>query len=476
MRRPCLVLCAALAVTGAPARTAAARKIDRQAAIQIAVSQNPQIAAARADEAAVRAQQRQAHAAYMPMLSLTTGVGTSDKATLVPGTAVESVEQQYKNVHFSDLRPVWLGNLSVIQPLYTFGKIARRNEAAAHGLRAREAETRMKKADVAFEVAQLYEGALYARDARRFFEEMKSWLEKVLQGTEDMVARKVGKANERDILRVQAGLGLAEMGINEARAGENEARAGLAAYLGIPADEPLELADDELVPIGRVPAESELAGLVHLASDNRPEFTATREGQRAFDALARAERAGLWPNIFIMAFVDVALTPDRDWIETRFVIDPLNHVAPGALLGLRWELQGAMAPARAAEQHAHADALLNLGRWAADGVPAEVRKAYEDLVRAQKDIEAGTVAVKRSKQWMVEASSDYSVGLLDIRELSDAASSYVTLRTALLRARFDHNCALAALAKATGMLDGNADPFYPAPVDAHGSASSGGTP
>ena len=68
----------------------------------------------------------------------------------------------------------------------------------------------MTRTDVAFEVAQLYEGALYARDAGRFFAEMKSFLEKILQGTQDMVARKAPKSSDRDILRIQAALGLAD--------------------------------------------------------------------------------------------------------------------------------------------------------------------------------------------------------------------------------------------------------------------------
>ena len=61
---------------------------------------------------------------------------------------------------------------------------------------------------------------------------------------------------------------------------------------------------------------------------------------------------------------------------------------------------------------------------------------------------------------MVQASTDYDIGFLDIRELADAVDAYVTLRTAVLKARFDHNVAMAALSKATGTLDGDAKLFY----------------
>jgi outer membrane protein TolC len=445
---------AAAALSCAVAPAAVARKLDRKTAIQIALAQNPQVAAARAEEDAVRAQGRQARALQMPILGLDAGVGPSVKATLVPGTAVQSVEQQYKNFAFDDLSVVFLGNISLIQPLYTFGKIARRKEAADHGVRAREAQTRMKRADIAFEVAQLYEGLLYARDSGRFFQEMKDWLAKEQQTTQDMIDRKVKTANERDILRIGAALGAADLGIHEAQAGEAQARAGLIAYLGFGVNDVLELAEDELVPVGEMPGDYD--HLLRMARERRPELTALGEGEQALASLAFAERAGLWPNLFVMGFINAAYTPGRDWLETRFVIDPLNHVVPGLLLGLRWELQGSMAPARAAEQRAQADVLLHMGEWAAIGIPAEVRKWQEDALRASKDVETATDAVKKSKQWMVEASSDYNVGLLDIRELSDAVTSYVTLRNALFKARFDHNVAMAGLSRAVGDLDNGA--------------------
>ena len=89
------------------------------------------------------------------MVTFTAGIGPSMKATVVPGTQVESTKSLYHDLSVSDLSAVFLGNLTAIQPLYTFGKIAIRQEAADAGLRAREAQTRMTKADVAFEVAQL---------------------------------------------------------------------------------------------------------------------------------------------------------------------------------------------------------------------------------------------------------------------------------------------------------------------------------
>jgi ABC-type transporter MlaC component/outer membrane protein TolC len=452
----------------APSR-ASARTLDRRSAIRAAMQQNPQVAAARAQEAAMQAQRRQADAARWPIVTLNAAVGPSLQATLVPGTAVTSVERQYHDFRFSDLSAVFVGTLTVIQPLYTFGKIALRQEAASHGVRAREAQTRMERSDVALEVARIYEAYLLARDGGRFLGEIAHWLERTLEGTEERLARHQGSVTDRDVLRLKSGQGLIAIGQHQAEAGLSQAAAGLIAYLGLPRDEPIEVAEDELGLVGDIPPS--FSTLVALASHNRPELVALSEGRSALDALARAEAAGVKPDIFALALVAAAYTPGRDWIETRFVVDPLNNFVPWLAVGLRWQVQGYTAAERAKEQRAQADVLRHLGEWAEAGIPAEVRRAYEDVARTRKDVETGELAVAKAKQWMVEASADYAIGFLDVREVSDAVEAYVAIRTAILKAHFEHNVAMAELSRATGTFDGDGNVFYLA--SAPGERASG---
>jgi hypothetical protein len=61
------------------------------------------------------------------------------------------------------------------------------------------------------------------------------------------------------------------------------------------------------------------------------------------------------------------------------------------------------------------------------------------------------------------------VGLGDVREVSDAVAAYVTLRTAGMKACFDHNVAMAALAKSIGVLDDQSEILYLAPESTTGA-------
>jgi len=456
-----VVVCQATLARHSSGSPADERTLDRRGAIQLALTQNPRIAAARAEESVLMAQRRQVDAARFPIVSLEAGIGPALKATLVPGTAADSVEKQYSGFKRSDLSAVFAGNLTVAQPLFTFGKIATRQEVTDHGLRAREAQTRMERADVAQEVAQLYEGYLLARDAERFFDEILHWLQSTEDGIEEKLAGSVEGVSERDLLRLKAATGLATMGIAQARAGKTQAEAGLVAYLGLPVGARIRVAEVDLELVGDLPPE--FSTVMDLAADRRPELTALREGGRAVEALARAEAAGLWPDVFLLGLLSAAYTPGRDWLDSRFVIDPLNHVVPGLLLGLRWQFQGDGAGARADEQRARAETLHQTQRWAQAGISAQVRRAYEDVLRTRHDVQVGSESARKAKQWMVQAGSDYGIGFGDVREVSDAVEAYVTLRTAVLKARFDHNVAMAALSKATGVFDRQEPLFYLAP-------------
>jgi outer membrane protein TolC len=131
------------------------------------------------------------------------------------------------------------------------------------------------------------------------------------------------------------------------------------------------------------------------------------------------------------------------------------------LLGVRWQLTGNMAYRRADEQASRGTELSELRRWAVSGVPAEVIQAFENVNRARLDADQTEGGIKATKQWMVRASADFSVGLGSSREVTDAARAYAELRMAAFDAVYRHNIALAALSKATGTLDSEGRGFYP---------------
>lgn len=441
------------------AGVARAEPLSRGAAIARALQVNPQLAAARAVEAQASARRAQVSAASFPSVSLTLGAGPSLKAKLAPGTADQSTRNTYGDVGLKDLSVGVGGDLEVLQPLYTFGKISERARAADHELAARRAQTEMTRAELALTVAQLYEGLLFARDAERFFLEVSHWLERTVQDTQRELDAEAG-VREQDLLRLQTAFSAVQLSSHQASAAHVQAEAGLVAYLLLPVGSTIEPKEPilELLPTALPPK----TALIARALQARPELRALSEGSAAFTALARAEYAGNFPDLFALAFASGGYTPGRDVANSRYVRDPLNGFYPGVLVGARWQITGAMASERAGEVRAKARELDEARRWAVAGLPAEVVKALEDVERAAHDEADAQRAVAAAKRWSVQASADYSVGMGDVRDLTDATQAFVQLRVAAYDADYRHNVALAELARATGGFSAGSDnPFYP---------------
>jgi outer membrane protein TolC len=452
-RPPASILLAAALL--AAAVTARADPMTRERAVAEAVRQNPQIAAARWRREAARAQVVQADAARWPDITLEAGVGPSQAATLMPGSPVGSTKSRYDP---SDLSVVVGGTVNIVQPLYTFGKIDAVRAGARHGVLAREAMVHATESEIALEVARLYESLLMACDATRLGEEVQHYLERTILSTEEKLKANVPEIAEKDVLRLQSALAAVRLSLNAALAGQVQARAGLAAYLGLPSDA-IEPQEQGLLPIQA--ADLATARMIAEGLARRPERAALEQGARAYDDLARAERARYLPDIVVLAWATGAYTPGRDLVTSRYVVDPLNSFVPGLLLGARWQLQGDSATGRANERAAQAEEERAMASWALQGVPAQIKKAHADLERARHDIVESEEAVTRAKKWMVQVSADYIAGLDDSLSVVDATRAYAELRVAGLDAVFRHNVALAELAYSTGTLVSDPLGLYP---------------
>ena len=467
MRRGVVLLVAAVAaiVAARPAGADEPRRIvlGRADVVRRAVIHGGEVAARLAEVARYEALAGQADAARWPRMTLDLGLGPSLQARRVPGTAVQSRQNAYGDVDLGDLTVTFGGELQLLQPLFTFGKIDLRREAAALGIDAAQGQVRIEQTAVALEAARLYEGLLLARDLVRFFEEVTHTLRRSREETEARLQVPDADLGEQDLYRLDTALALARVALGQAQAGLRQAQAGLRAYLALQPDEIVAPADEMLRPVHAAPPVAEQ--LVALALQRRAELQALERGAQAYERLAEAEWAGYYPDFFVLGFVSGAYTPGRDLVDTRFVVDPLMHFVPGLVVGLRWTLQGDMAGRRADEMRAEAMRLRALRRWAERGVPAQVRKAYEDVQRARGDLEAVRPALKRAKQWLVTASADYAIGMASSRDVTDAVEAYVRLRLTRADATYRLNTALAELAAVTGGLVGGNDPLYPGPAD-----------
>ncbi|MGF1510917.1 MAG: TolC family protein [Myxococcota bacterium] len=451
-----ILACAHSALAQTPAAEAESQTnvvvIDRNDAIRRSAQQNPQVTAKSAEILIAEAQIGQVNAARFPTIDFTIGVASSIAATNADGeeNGVRSEESAYDDFNFNQLRPAFIGRLTATQPIYTFGKIGLRGKAAKAGLGAAEAQKNITAADIAIEVAEIYEGHLYAKELRLFAQDIKGVAVRAIEDTKVRLEAGAFDVTEQDRLRLETGLGATELLINQTDAAISQTAEGLRAFLNYPPGTMVQTEEQYLDPVSESPSTMET--LIRVAEEKRPEIVALTKGIEAFDHLARAEYAEFYPNIFALGLVSGAYTPDRDFITSRYVVDPFGHFFTGVLVGAQWKLQWDTPKHRADEVRAESFRLTNLLEWAKVGLPAEINRYFQEVRRARKDIDQLKVTLPITKEWVVRATADYGAGFGDSRGVIDAIRAFVLMKNNQLDAVFRLNTNLAQLAKATGTL------------------------
>jgi outer membrane protein len=460
--RPAILLVGVLCGAGAQAEeaqdTSESVTLSRRFIIDTVSTKNPKVLSARAEKLRAEARMGQVRAARHPTLDMQVLVATALKAETVTPNSPQSTKSAY-DFSFSDLSASFIGQVSLTQTLETFGKIDLRAEAAEESLRSAEFQADITRADILLYVLTLYETHLFAREGLLFAKEVEGYVERSIEETEDRLEDGATDVTVKDLLRLKTAKAVILLLSHRADAGIRQTEAGLRAYLGIDPSVRMVLQNDHQDPV--IEDLPQLPELMALARRYRPELGALEHGVRALTRLADAEEADYYPNIFLYGFVSGAYTPGRQFQTSRYVFDPLGHVVPAALIGAKWSLEWDMASRRADEVRADAFKYQRLWDWAQVGIPAEVNKAYEDALRAKKNLDTSRQYIPFAKKWVIRAGADFGVGLDDARALVDAVQSYAVLKTSMLESVFELNVALAELAQVTGVLTAGTDNFYP---------------
>lgn len=409
--------------------------------LRIALTRSPEVRQAEAEVEGIRGKQLQAEGLGWPQASLTGVLGPSPRAR---GDQVSSPDDQYS----PDITGVFvLGALEIIQPVFTWGLIENARLAAEHGVRATKAGIEVRSTEVALRVKQAYWGAVVARMIRDFLVEVREQVDKEIERTARLVD--AGFAADADVYRLRASKGELEKNVNLVERTLDLARAALATWTGQAPGTAVEPKDTAL------PAElRDLRALelfVEDARSKRPEFVQLREGIKARRYLVEVERKKRWPLFFIGLVGSAAYATNRDRLDNPYVVDPLNHVAIGPVIGFRYSLDFGIAAGRIKEAEAELQKLEALQDFAEDGIPLQVRQAYGAVVEARRNAEAFDEAHQNAKRWLVAASSSLDLGVGEPRDLADAVVAYARTRGEYLQALYAYVFGLEQLAHAAGL-------------------------
>ncbi|MBX3274171.1 MAG: TolC family protein [Sandaracinaceae bacterium] len=400
----------------------------------------PGVRAARARLRAAQAQLDEAWVSPFFQSFVTAGVALAPE---VRGSPIFSPDPQLPVDN--PWQPVLGFNLEGAVPLWTFGKLPAARDAARAGIRAAQADRQRVRDQLRYDVRRAYFSLQLALDLRQMLDEALPQIRDHAARLEQQLADGEGEVTELDQYRLEAAL--AEIEAREADAERLLAstRAALSILTGVREiripDCPSEAVSVELRPRGFY---------TRRARRDRPEVRMLEAAVRARQAGLDFAEAGFFPDLALVYRFSTTYAPGITDQTNPFVIDQANYTTISAGLVLRWSLDLWGNAYRVDRASAELADTMERSREAHRGIELEVTDAYESARAAERQVQSWGRGRRAARRWFIAAGQARDVGVIETRELVDAARAYLTARFSHLSAIHAYNSALANLERSSG--------------------------
>jgi outer membrane protein TolC len=407
--------------------------------LERALEFSPEVHEALADIQIAESQLAQAKAGRLPQLTVT---GLSG---IVNGTKGEGFEARTDN---SNLGPFFKGELEVVQPLYTFGRLRAEIRAARQGVTTKHAASEQARQAVIAAVKELYYNLLFSRQIQDLLTEVKKNFAKALETAEERLEAQEGDVTQQDILKLRIGLAGVTKEVFSLERAIAVTRAALKRQLHLPPAAPFDIADTRLDPVElRL---QPLATYLEQVSQYRPELVQLETGLEARKARLQAARSAYYPSLFLAGGVKGAIAPNRDDQKSPFAKDDFNFFNGGMALGLRWQLDFWMTRAKVAERMAEVAKVKAQKQNAETGIALDIRRRYLEVQENQQKLEAAQIARKAARALMVTSLANFTLGIGEAKDVFSNLGLYIRMASDYYKVIRDLNIAAARLSQATG--------------------------
>jgi outer membrane protein TolC len=254
-----------------------------------------------------------------------------------------------------------------------------------------------------------------------------------------------GVAAPVDLMRVDAQLSSARVGVARAQAGVAIAARALRTLMHVEGDDPIMPLGTNLLDVPP-PVGGTRAQLIARAIERRAEMRALRLVTSGREELVTARAGERWPHLAVQANYDLAnpnqrVFPQTDEFRSTWDLSVVVTWSPNdTLTG-----QAGMRQAEAELAQARAD-IAALG----DGLVMEVTQAYETYEAARASLESAQVGIQAAEETYRVRVEQMRAGTAVTRDLIDAETELTRARLQLIDVLIDVHLANARLERAAG--------------------------
>ena len=342
-----------------------------------------------------------------------------------------------------DLHNIWMGAVTVQQPVFAGGKILYSNKMAALGEDLARSKYDMEEAQVVLDVEQAYWQIVSIAGKKRLSESYADLLHTLESDVNASV--KAGVMTESDALQIKVKANEADMLRTKATNGLTLAKMLLCQRIGLPLDSDIELADEHLdmVPL---PERTRDKSLDDIYAD-RPETCSLELASRIYDAKAKVIRADGLPKVALTA----------NWLVSN--PNPFNGIqntwnggmlSAGVMVNIPL-FHGLENTNRYRKARAEASLYRTQLEDAKEMIELQVTRERKAFGEAQEKLSMAQANLASAEENLRTATIGFEAGVISTSTVLSAQTAWLSAHSDCLDAGTELQMAAAALRKAEGM-------------------------
>ena len=345
-----------------------------------------------------------------------------------------------------DVQNIWVGNVSLVQPVFMGGKIVNYNQITKFAKQLAESMNNLQLQDLIYKTDETYWQVISLVNKKKLADAYVDLLRKMDSDVTAMIYE--GVATEADGLSVKVKLNEAEMAQTKVENGLALTRMLLAQICGLSLEEDLSLADEKLdnFPVETTQASADL----NEAFMNRNELRSLDLATKIYKRKERIAMAEKLPNVAIEANYFVTNPNVFNGFKNDFA--GMFNVGVMVKVPLSGWWEGTYR-----RNSAKAETRIKTLEWqdAREKIELQVNQSVYKVNEAGKKLIASSRNMENAEENLRRANFGFEEGVIPALNLMEAQTAWVSARSSLIDAQIEVKLTEVYLSKALGKLSAN---------------------
>lgn len=345
-----------------------------------------------------------------------------------------------------DVQNIWVGNVSLVQPVFMGGKIVNYNQITKFAKQLAESMNNLQLQDLIYKTDETYWQVISLVNKKKLADAYVDLLRKMDSDVTAMIYE--GVATEADGLSVKVKLNEAEMAQTKVENGLALTRMLLAQICGLSLEEDLSLADEKLdnFPVETTQASADL----NEAFMNRNELRSLDLATKIYKRKERIALAEMLPNVTLAANYFVTNPNVFNGFKNDFA--GMFNVGVMVKVPLSGWWEGTYR-----RNSAKAETRIKTLEWqdAREKIELQVNQSVYKVNEAGKKLIASSRNMENAEENLRRANFGFEEGVIPALNLMEAQTAWVSARSSLIDAQIEVKLTEVYLSKALGKLSAN---------------------